>query len=77
SRHSLCLNIIMLYYTTMRFKCTTAYCLVAKASTRCPQRKVYGVTYSAKDGLLGGWSEFIYLKPGVKVLTLPEEVSPK
>ena len=53
------------------------YCLVAKASTRCPQRKVYGVTYSAKDGLLGGWSEFIYLKPGVKVLTLPEEVSPK
>ena len=53
------------------------YCLVAKASTRCPQRKVYGVTYSAKDGLLGGWSELIYLKPGVKVLTLPEEVSPK
>ena len=53
------------------------YCLVAKASTRCPQRKVYGVTYSAKDGLLGGWSELIYLKPGVKVLTLPEEVTPK
>ncbi|MEG4293530.1 alcohol dehydrogenase catalytic domain-containing protein [Microcoleus sp. C2C3] len=53
------------------------YCLVAKASTRCPQRKVYGVTYSAKDGLLGGWSELIYLKPGVKVFTLPEEVSPK
>ncbi len=53
------------------------YCLVAKASTRCPQRKVYGVTYSAKDGLLGGWSELIYLKPGVKVLTLPEQVSPK
>ncbi|MEH2403269.1 zinc-binding dehydrogenase [Nostoc sp.] len=53
------------------------YCLVAKASTRCPQRKVYGVTYSAKDGLLGGWSQLIYLKPGVKVLTLPEQVSPK
>ncbi|MEH2261611.1 zinc-binding dehydrogenase [Nostoc sp.] len=53
------------------------YCLVAKASTRCPQRKVYGVTYSAKDGLLGGWSQLIYLKPGVKVLALPEEVSPK
>ncbi|BDI19831.1 hypothetical protein ANSO36C_56330 [Nostoc cf. commune SO-36] len=24
------------------------YCLVAKASTRCPQRKVYGVTYSGE-----------------------------
>ncbi|WP_016951652.1 zinc-binding dehydrogenase [Anabaena sp. PCC 7108] len=52
------------------------YCLVAKTSTRCPQRKVYGVTYSSNEGLLGGWSELIYLKPGVKVLTLPEEVTP-
>jgi L-iditol 2-dehydrogenase len=52
------------------------YCLVAKASTRCPQRKVYGVTYSANEGLLGGWSQMIYLKPGVKILTLPEEVTP-
>src|SRR5512147_2948475 len=25
------------------------YCLVAKASTRCPSRKVYGITYSAND----------------------------
>jgi len=32
------------------------YCLVAKASTRCPHRKVYGITYGAADGLLGGWS---------------------
>ncbi|MFX0122210.1 MAG: zinc-binding dehydrogenase [Candidatus Hodarchaeota archaeon] len=47
------------------------YCLVAKASTRCPNRKVYGITYSATDGLLGGWSEFIYLKPGVKIIKLP------
>jgi threonine dehydrogenase-like Zn-dependent dehydrogenase len=53
------------------------YCLVAKASTRCPNRKVYGVTYSACEGLLGGWSQLIYLKPGLKVLTLPEEVTPK
>ncbi len=44
------------------------YCLVAKASTRCPQRKVYGITYSANEGLLGGWSQFIYLKPGVKII---------
>lgn len=52
------------------------YCLVAKTSTRCPQRKVYGVTYSSNEGLFGGWSEQIYLKPGVKVLTLPEGVTP-
>jgi D-arabinose 1-dehydrogenase-like Zn-dependent alcohol dehydrogenase len=48
------------------------YCLVAKASTRCPSRRVYGITYSADEGLLGGWSEAIYLKPGVKVIKLPE-----
>jgi len=47
------------------------YCLVAKMSTRCPKRKVYGITYSAKEGLLGGWSEYIYLKPGVKIIKLP------
>jgi L-iditol 2-dehydrogenase len=44
------------------------YCLVAKTSTRCPQRKVYGITYSAEEGLLGGWSQYIYLKPGVKII---------
>lgn len=53
------------------------YCLVAKASTRCPHRKVYGITYSARDGLLGGWSEQIYLKPGVKVIRLPDAVPPE
>ena len=49
------------------------YCLVAKASTRCPERKVYGITYSANEGLLGGWSEYIYLKPGVKIIKLPSK----
>lgn len=53
------------------------YCLVAKASTRCPHRKVYGITYSANDGLLGGWSEQVYLKPGVKVIRLPASVPPE
>jgi len=53
------------------------FCLVAKASTRCPHRRVYGITYSAREGLLGGWSEMIYLKPGVKVLPLPQSVSPE
>ena len=52
------------------------YCLVAKATTRCPQRKVYGITYGAEDGLLGGWSEQIYMKPGVKIIKLPERIEP-
>lgn len=48
------------------------YCLVAKTSTRCPKRKVYGITYSSEEGLLGGWSQYIYLKPGVKVIKLKD-----
>ncbi|MCB1098249.1 MAG: zinc-binding dehydrogenase [Verrucomicrobiae bacterium] len=55
---------------------TCWYCAVAKATTRCPARRVYGITYGADDGLLGGWSKFIYLKPGVRLLRLPENVSP-
>ncbi len=46
------------------------HCLVARASTRCPQRKVYGITYGVEDGLCGGWAEKIYLKPGVISLRL-------
>lgn len=46
------------------------YCLVAKATTRCPQRKVYGITYGLDDGLCGGWSEQIYLKPGTRCIRL-------
>ncbi|MHA1945527.1 MAG: zinc-binding dehydrogenase [Candidatus Hodarchaeales archaeon] len=48
------------------------FCLVAKETTRCPQRKVYGITYGASEGLLGGWSQYIYLKPGVKIIKLPD-----
>jgi L-iditol 2-dehydrogenase len=46
------------------------YCLVAKASTRCPQRKVYGITYGLDDGLCGGWATHIYLKPGTRCIRL-------
>jgi threonine dehydrogenase-like Zn-dependent dehydrogenase len=53
------------------------FCLVAKATTRCPSRRVYGITYSADEGLLGGWSQAIYLKPGVKVIKLPAELTPE
>lgn len=53
------------------------YCTVAKASTRCPNRRVYGITYSAREGLLGGWSEKIYLKPGVKIVKVPPYLPPE
>lgn len=46
------------------------YCLVAKASTRCPQRKVYGITYGLDDGLCGGWATHIYLKPDTRCIKL-------
>ncbi len=46
------------------------YCLVAKATTRCPRRKVYGVTYGVEDGLSGGWAEQLYLKPGTRCIRL-------
>jgi L-iditol 2-dehydrogenase len=53
------------------------YCLVAKTTTRCPHRKVYGITYGVKDGLLGGWSEVVLLKPGVKLVRMPKELDPE
>src|SRR6185503_12658373 len=44
------------------------YCLVGKATTRCPQRKVYGITYGLDDGLCGGWADQVYLKPGTRCI---------
>lgn len=49
------------------------YCLVAKATTRCPHRKVYGITYGLADGPSGGWAEQIYLKPGTRCIRLDAE----
>jgi len=53
------------------------HCLVANQPNRCPSRKVYGITYSANDGLLGGWSQAIYMKPGVKMIHIPKELAPE
>ena len=44
------------------------YCRVANAATRCPERKVYGITYGVEDGLAGGWAERVVLKPGTFVI---------
>jgi len=46
------------------------HCLVAKATTRCPARKVYGITYGLSDTLAGGWAEKIYLKPATRCIPL-------
>ncbi|UCF40708.1 MAG: zinc-binding dehydrogenase [Gemmatimonadota bacterium] len=56
--------------------CNACYhCTVANQPNRCPKRRVYGITYSAQDGPLGGWAERIYLRPGVRVLKLPERLT--
>ncbi len=51
------------------------HCAVAEQPNRCPSRQVYGITYPADEGLLGGWAERIYLKPGVRIVKLPEAIS--
>jgi threonine dehydrogenase-like Zn-dependent dehydrogenase len=50
-------------------------CTVHRTPTRCSERRVYGITDSAADGLFGGWSQAIYLEPGVGVARLPASVS--
>ena len=58
--------------------CGACYqCLVARQTTRCPKRKVYGITYGAADGPLGGWAELIWMKPGVKMIQLPDALAPE
>ncbi len=49
-------------------------CTVTRTPTRCESRRVYGITDSASEGLLGGWAEAIYLEPGVSMATLPASV---
>jgi L-iditol 2-dehydrogenase len=52
-------------------------CTVARTPTRCPARRVYGITDPAAEGLYGGWAEAIYLEPGVVTARLPEKVTPE
>ena len=49
-------------------------CTVHHTPTRCVARRVYGITDSADDGLFGGWSQYIYLEPGVGIAKLPDAV---
>ena len=50
-------------------------CTVHRTPTRCPSRRVYGITDSATEGLFGGWSQKVYLEPGVVMARLPDAVS--
>ena len=50
-------------------------CVVHRTPTRCEARRVYGITDSADEGLFGGWSQAIYLEPGVGLARLPDRVS--
>src|SRR5262249_56216402 len=52
-------------------------CRVTRTPTRCEARRVYGITDSAADGLFGGWSQAIYLEPGVSIARLPDVVPPE
>jgi threonine dehydrogenase-like Zn-dependent dehydrogenase len=49
-------------------------CTVHRTPTRCPARRVYGITDSATEGLFGGWAQYIYLEPGVGIARLPDTV---
>ncbi len=49
-------------------------CTVHRTPTRCAARRVYGITDPAAEGLFGGWSQAIYLEPGVGVARLPDGV---
>jgi threonine dehydrogenase-like Zn-dependent dehydrogenase len=50
-------------------------CTAHRTPTRCPSRRVYGITDSAAEGLFGGWAQKVYLEPGVIVAKLPDRVT--
>lgn len=50
-------------------------CTAHRTPTRCPSRRVYGITDPADEGLYGGWAQKVYLEPGVIVARLPDTVS--
>lgn len=57
---------------------TCGHCLACTAHrtpTRCPSRRVYGITDPASEGLYGGWSQKVYLEPGVVIAKLPDRAS--
>ena len=50
-------------------------CTAHRTPTRCLSRRVYGITDSASEGLFGGWSQKVYLEPGVIIAKMPDAVT--
>ena len=50
------------------------YCRVKPEPTRCLKRKAYGISYdcSVAPHLLGGYADYIYLRPGTAIFKIPE-----
>ena len=65
----------VVFYDVHRTCGRCSACAVSGTPTKCVTRKVYGITDAAADGLFGGWSEAIYLEPGVVCATLPASVA--
>jgi L-iditol 2-dehydrogenase len=50
-------------------------CTAHRTPTRCPSRRVYGITDSATEGLFGGWAQKVYLEPGVIIAPLADAIA--
>ncbi|MGE0407475.1 MAG: zinc-binding dehydrogenase, partial [Candidatus Korobacteraceae bacterium] len=53
------------------------YCRVKRQPTRCARRKAYGISYNCEVAphLLGGYAEYIYLRPGTSIFPIPDDLS--
>ncbi|HSD46470.1 MAG TPA: zinc-binding dehydrogenase [Pyrinomonadaceae bacterium] len=52
------------------------YCRTKPQPTRCLKRKAYGISYdcSLAPHLLGGYADYIYLRPGTAIFKIPEKL---
>lgn len=52
------------------------YCKVKRQPTRCLHRKAYGISYRCDESphLLGGYAEYVYLRPGTSLFRLPADL---
>src|ERR1044072_9295293 len=55
------------------------YCRLKPEPTRCLKRKAYGISYdcSVAPHLLGGYADYIYLRPGTAIFKIPEQLPPE
>jgi L-iditol 2-dehydrogenase len=75
--NEIALGDLVTFYDVIGVCGNCASCLIDREPTRCPHRRVYGITLSANDGLRGGFATHIELRPGTKLLKLPASVSPR